>query len=130
MTRCPTCETTWHGLTECHCASCHAHFGNVEAFDKHRVGSVDTRSCADPETLTTKTGRKPLMGVDRHGRKVWVKADTRPHPHARQRKDPPTATGIQEPTWRPLDAPSALPATVARPSRCPDVEVTDPGESW
>lgn len=94
MTRCTDCGTVWHGLTECHCATCHAHFGNIEAFDKHRVGSVDTRSCADPATLTTKTGRKPLSGVLRGSRTVWIKADPRPHPKARQRNAPPPANGI------------------------------------
>jgi hypothetical protein len=42
----------------------------------------------------------------------------------------PAAIGNQEKPWRPLDAPSELPATAARPSRCPDVEVVDPGEPW
>ena len=32
------CGRTWTGATRCHCATCHASFTSVTAFDRHRRG--------------------------------------------------------------------------------------------
>jgi hypothetical protein len=32
FSHCPDCHRTWHGLDECHCASCHSHFGSDSAW--------------------------------------------------------------------------------------------------
>lgn len=93
MTRCGTCGTTWHGLTECHCARCHQHFGSVRGFDEHRVGPDDDRRCADPATLIRADGSPRLVGVPRGDRTVWIGNDPRPHPKARERNAPGTASG-------------------------------------
>lgn len=65
MTRCGNCGTEWAGLTECHCPTCCAHFGSIDAFDRHRQGPVDTRHCADPATLLRKDGKPVFRAVDR-----------------------------------------------------------------
>ena len=49
MASCGGCDRTWTGLTECHCATCHRHFGGIEGFDMHRVGG----RCSDPSELRT-----------------------------------------------------------------------------
>lgn len=72
MTRCGTCGTTWHGLTECHCATCHEHFGSIDAFDRHRQGPVDTRHCVEPAAVLRKDGKPVLRAADRSGRPTWV----------------------------------------------------------
>lgn len=98
MTRCTDCGTVWHGLTECHCASCHAHFGSVRGFDEHRVGPDDDRRCADPATLIRRDGTARLSGVRRASRIVWIGNDPRPHPKVRQRNAPAPAIGNQDET--------------------------------
>lgn len=73
MTHCPDCGTTWHSLTECHCATCHQHFGSLDAFDRHRQGPVDTRECVDPASAVLRKDGKPVLrAADRAGRPTWV----------------------------------------------------------
>lgn len=83
MTTCRTCDTTWYGLTECHCATCHHHFGSIDAFDRHRQGPVDTRHCVDPAVVVRGDGKPVFRAVDR----------SRPATETRR------GTDRQHPTW-------------------------------
>lgn len=44
---CGKCDARWSGLNTAHCAAdgCHRTFSGVSAFDLHRIGGVDNRSC-------------------------------------------------------------------------------------
>jgi len=97
---CQGCERRWDGLTEAHCATCHAHFGSTGAFDLHRVGRIDpydpaldTRCCGDPVALTSRTGRLLLVAARRASGTVWVQRHTRPHPFAALADTPPPGIG-------------------------------------
>jgi hypothetical protein len=39
------CGRTWTGVARCHCATCHASFSSISAFDRHRRGF----QCHPPE---------------------------------------------------------------------------------
>lgn len=48
---------------QAHCSACHRTFTTVSAFDHHRIGHVDDRSCADPVVRG--------MHLNAHG--VWAR---------------------------------------------------------
>jgi hypothetical protein len=84
MTAGCNCGRTWTGLSQAHCSSgCHAHFGSVWGFDRHR----STGRCVDPATITTGSGRCVFRKDDGPLGVTWVRADDRPHPHARARTE-------------------------------------------
>lgn len=58
------------GSGRCKCAECGRYFGGVRAFDLHRVGPANARSCADPARLTGNSGRTLLRLNDRG---FWVR---------------------------------------------------------
>lgn len=96
MTRCHTCDRTWAGLAEAHCATCHRHFTTASAFDLHRVGPTDDRSCADPATLLKGDGQPKLSAVLRGSGDVWGYPSGGEAHFERQRRLPPTAmTGLR-----------------------------------
>ena len=66
------CGRRWDGYDQAHCASCHQHFGSVNGFDLHRVGSDGDRHCADPATLAW--GPK-----SKHAGKPRLRASGGPH---------------------------------------------------
>lgn len=43
--KCGKCPARWDGAKFCHCDTCHRTFTAVSAFDLHRVGPLDDRSC-------------------------------------------------------------------------------------
>lgn len=45
------CDAWWTGLKPGHCTSCHHTFSSVTAFDKHRTGPMDNRTCLTPESV-------------------------------------------------------------------------------
>ena len=56
--RCGTCAREWNGTRECHCATCHLHFGSVSAFDRHRR---DFACLPVAEITRVRTTGKPLL---------------------------------------------------------------------
>lgn len=98
MTRCQTCDRTWNGLAEAHCAAagCHRHFTTVTAFDLHRVGPGDDRRCADPATLVRGDGKPRLSVVLRASGDVWGYPSGGDDHFARQRQAPPAAIASEE----------------------------------
>lgn len=64
---CGKCPARWHGQAMCHCRSCHLTFSGVTAFDMHRAGSVDNRSCTTDRLAENRPG-------------VWGQADERQPP--------------------------------------------------
>jgi hypothetical protein len=66
------------GLKACHCAACHRTFTSVEAFDRHRQGDYDARSCLDPSLMRRQDGQ-PLYEL--HAGRFRVARPFRaPHP--------------------------------------------------
>jgi len=50
---CGGCDSSWTGLSRCHCSACHRTFGNVNLFDWHRFRDT----CRDPSNkLKLKSG--------------------------------------------------------------------------
>lgn len=45
---CGRCDARWGGLKTAHCATCHHTFTSITAFDKHRTGPADARTCLTP----------------------------------------------------------------------------------
>jgi hypothetical protein len=71
------CGRRWAGMAQAHCSSgCHAHFGSVRAFDRHRAGG----QCNDPATMRTKDGKPVFKAVHNHLGTTWVQYDLRVHP--------------------------------------------------
>lgn len=71
------CGRRWTGLAQAHCASgCHAHFGSVRGFDRHRA----TGHCADPGTIATRAGKPVFRADDGPLGITWVLATDRIHP--------------------------------------------------
>ena len=58
---CPRCGRQWESYREAHCASCHAHFTGVGAFDQH----FEHGRCADPAA-------RGLSPAERHYGTVWT----------------------------------------------------------
>jgi hypothetical protein len=46
---CNGCSSRWAGSVTSHCAGCHLTFTGLTAFDEHRTGSHQQRSCLPPE---------------------------------------------------------------------------------
>jgi hypothetical protein len=63
---CNGCASRWFGSSIAHCATCHATFGGVGGFDKHRAGTKDKTQlagqCADPAAI----------GFVQNGHGTWV----------------------------------------------------------
>ncbi|WP_458523948.1 FDXHR family putative zinc-binding protein [Mycobacteroides abscessus] len=64
---CNGCDSTWTGLTTCHCSGCHQTFGGISAFDQHRRAS----KCLSPESAGLSKSTKghwslPYLGVPQH----------------------------------------------------------------
>lgn len=79
-----SCGREWTGLAQAHCPSCHAHFGSVIGFDRHRV----TGRCVDPAGITARTGRRVFRIADGPLGGTWVLANDRIHPqHAKRLAD-------------------------------------------
>lgn len=57
-----------------HCAACGRHFASLTAFDRHRVGSWEDRSCSDPEELEMAgvAGTCNLTSDRKHKGTVWT----------------------------------------------------------
>jgi len=53
--------------SRCQCCACGNYFGNVDVFDRHRVGEYGTdRRCLSVEEMT-------VMGWERNERGFWLK---------------------------------------------------------
>ncbi len=66
---CGRCDARWDGAAMCHCSSCHATFGGVSSFDRHRAGSkpgsgnhFKQGECTDPS----------LLGYELNKHGTWV----------------------------------------------------------
>jgi hypothetical protein len=70
FTQCQACGRRWTGKTECHCPSCHQHFGSPTAFDRHLVGGrcLPAHEMIEP----SKTGIPRLTPTTRKTGTVWV----------------------------------------------------------
>jgi len=55
---------------KCLCPACGRYFGGVYGFDLHRQGDGNARFCADPLSLTTKSG-KSLLKLNEKG--YWIR---------------------------------------------------------
>lgn len=91
---CGGCESTWTGLSMCHCSVCHHTFGGVDSFDRHRT--VDGK-CRPPMSIG-------LHWNDQRG--VWSKTydgpRVSPETQAVERETVPTqevviASGLVDP---------------------------------
>lgn len=65
-THCHDCGRKWTGRRECHCASCHNHFGSPSSFDRHFVAG---RCMTAQELIDT----DQLTPVSRKTGTVWVR---------------------------------------------------------
>ncbi len=76
------CGRRWTGLSQAHCSSgCHAHFGSVAGFDRHRT----TGHCVDPATVMRRNGEPFFRKAETPLGVTWVENQTRVHPgHARR----------------------------------------------
>jgi len=72
---CRGCDSTWTGLSYCHCSRCHETFAGVEWFDRHQIsgrrGGAQLPKCIPPGDLTRKDG-SPLLRLDDQG--IWRNA--------------------------------------------------------
>jgi hypothetical protein len=66
---CGGCERRWTGLTECHCARCHAHFGGITAFDRH----LSPSGCRSPGSVRTRHDQPAFLATQRAHGTVWVR---------------------------------------------------------
>ena len=57
---CSGCSHTWTGTSRCHCASCHATFTGISAFDEHRRGG----RCQHPESAGLVHGTHGYWGYE------------------------------------------------------------------
>lgn len=67
---CPACGRKWRSETQCHCATCHAHFSSPYTFDLHLRGERHVR----PEDVRDRNGYRLLKLVEKAGAggSVWV----------------------------------------------------------
>lgn len=72
------CGRQWRGLSQAHCPTCHAHFGSVDGFDRHRAG---TGGCHDPATMADKQGAPVYNASEGPFGTTWVR--NRPGGHYR-----------------------------------------------
>ncbi len=59
------------GTNRCKCASCGEYFGGVRAFEVHRVGPTDDRSCLAPAGMRDRHLR-PLLRLNSRGYLVRI----------------------------------------------------------
>ena len=57
------------GTNRCLCASCGHYFGGVRAFELHRVGPADDRSCLSPRRVSDRQ-KQPVLQLNKHD--YWV----------------------------------------------------------
>ena len=72
---CPRCGRRWSGLAQCHCPTCHRHFGDVKAFDRHRRDDA----CLDPATVKRRDGQPAFEQTIRPSGPVWHVWSPTPH---------------------------------------------------
>jgi hypothetical protein len=77
---CRNCGRRWSGETECHCPTCHRHFGNVSGFDRHRRNDT----CLDPATEQRRDGNPAFTTTDRVSGPVWLLWSPTPNPWAKK----------------------------------------------
>lgn len=70
------CGRTWTGTAQAHCTVCHAHFGSVRGFDRHRASG----SCQDPAGITARSGRRVFRNAAGPLGDTWVLDSDRVHP--------------------------------------------------
>ena len=73
--RCTHCGRRWSGLAQCHCPTCHRHFGDVNAFDRHRRNDA----CLNPADVRRRDGWPAFVAVDRPSGVVWSRWSPTPH---------------------------------------------------
>lgn len=71
MTICKDCGRTWTAHSECHCASCCAHFTGIDAFDVHLAPVRSNDGCYDPASLERRDGGQKLFKVERASGPAW-----------------------------------------------------------
>lgn len=76
VARCTRCGHHWNGMAECHCPTCHRHFGNIHAFDRHRRNDT----CLDPATVERKHGGPAFERRERASGPVWLQWHATPRP--------------------------------------------------
>jgi hypothetical protein len=69
------CGREWDGLNQAHCTLCHQHFSTPANFDAHQPSYS---GCADPATITDRTGRTRLKPVTGPYGVTWIAAKERP----------------------------------------------------
>lgn len=62
-----SCGARWPGLSACHCPTCHRTFTTVGNFDRHRVGPMGNRHCADPESVGLVLNKRGLWSMPPKG---------------------------------------------------------------
>lgn len=77
---CPSCQRSWTGNSEAHCASCCNHFSSDRAFDKHLAPPQSDQTCFDPSTITRKDDSPYYVQIERSHGPVWMVRDDREHP--------------------------------------------------
>lgn len=55
---CHGCESTWTGLSQAHCGSCHELFASVSGFDAHRRDVRGVGTCLDPAVIVATRGAR------------------------------------------------------------------------
>lgn len=69
---CGGCDTTWSGVSRCHCSGCHRTFSGLASFDRHRTGG-----CTDPAGIVIRskdgTERQAMRYDPEIG--IWRSAD-------------------------------------------------------
>lgn len=75
---CQHCGRRWTWEAECHCPTCHRHFGNIKAFDRHRRSDA----CLDPATVRRRDDNPMFVAVERVSGPVWLIWSPTPHPWA------------------------------------------------
>lgn len=63
------CGRQWTGLAQCHCRTCHRHFGSAAGFDRHRGSG----KCADPSKDPYFSTEENAYGV------TYIRDDPRGH---------------------------------------------------
>jgi hypothetical protein len=70
---CPRCDQRWTSAALHHCPACHLHFGSVDAFDRHRTGDWEHRSCIPEVDFSKPFGKAERPMLVRNDAGMWIR---------------------------------------------------------